>query len=224
MEHADLIDIFVRRTLAALRAGQDRALTPDEELALIAAPIRRCRNCDLALNRTQAVPGEGDSRALIMFVGEAPGATEDETGRPFVGAAGKFLEEMLADIGLGRRDVFIANITKCRPPDNRDPEPDEIAACRPWLRAQIAATQPKVICTLGRFAMNTLIDPCLQISKAHASTSPSTTPPPPCTSKVCATRSSPICAKCATSSSPATFGYSLDPPAQIRYILPCEPP
>lgn len=163
----DLTAEFVKRTLAALRAEQHHALTPAEELALIADPIRRCRNCTLALGRTQAVPGEGNPQALIMFVGEAPGATEDETGRPFVGAAGKFLEEMLADIGLQRSDVFIANITKCRPPGNRDPEPDEIAACRPWLLAQIAAIQPKVICTLGRFAMNTLIDPYLSISKAH---------------------------------------------------------
>ena len=102
-----------------------------------------------------------------MFVGEAPGAVEDETGRPFVGAAGQFLERMLADIGLRREDVFIANINKCRPPGNRDPEPEEIAACNPWLRAQIRVIRPRVICTLGRFAMNTLIAPELQISKAH---------------------------------------------------------
>ncbi len=167
MANRDLIGEFVTRTLAELRAHYPRPLSPAEELALIAGPIRQCRNCDLALTRTQAVPGEGHPRARIMFIGEAPGGTEDETGRPFVGAAGKFLEDMLADIGLRRHDVFIANITKCRPPGNRDPEPDEIAACTPWLRAQIAVIQPTVICTLGRFAMQTLIAPYLQISKAH---------------------------------------------------------
>ena len=129
--------------------------------------IRLCRNCDLALGRTQAVPGEGNPRALIMFVGEAPGETEDHTGRPFVGAAGQFLDTMLADIGLRRADVFIANINKCRPPGNRDPLPDEIDACAPWLGVQIDIIQPRVICTLGRFAMNALIDPLLQISRVH---------------------------------------------------------
>jgi len=141
--------------------------TPEVRLAELGRVIGLCRNCDLVLGRTQAVPGEGHPRAMIMFVGEAPGETEDRTGRPFVGAAGQFLEEMLGDIGLRRTDVFIANINKCRPPGNRDPQPDEIEACVPWLHAQIATIAPKVICTLGRFAMNTLIDPYLQISKAH---------------------------------------------------------
>ena len=102
-----------------------------------------------------------------MFIGEAPGATENETGRPFVGAAGQFLESMLADIGLQRSDVFIGNIIRCRPPSNRDPLPDEIEACHPWLRAQLRIIHPKVVCTLGRFAMHTLIDPNLQISRVH---------------------------------------------------------
>jgi len=136
-------------------------------LTFLAGQIRLCRNCDLCLGRRQAVPGEGNPRARILFVGEGPGATEDETGRPFVGAAGQFLEEMLAGIDLRREDVFIANITKCRPPGNRDPLPDEIEACAPWLQAQIAAIGPRVICTLGRFAMNALISPDLRISKAH---------------------------------------------------------
>lgn len=138
-----------------------------EELQRLAGIIRRCRNCDLVLTRTQAVPGEGHPHAAIMFVGEAPGQTEDDTGRPFVGAAGKFLEEMLADIGLRRGDVFIANINKCRPPGNRDPLPEEIAACTPWLHAQIAAIRPKVICTLGRFAMQVLVGEHLSITRAH---------------------------------------------------------
>jgi len=136
-------------------------------LAFLAGQIRLCRNCDLCLQRRQAVPGEGNPRARIMFVGEGPGATEDELGRPFVGAAGQFLDDMLAGIDLRREDVFIGNVTKCRPPGNRDPLPEEIEACAPWLRAQIAAIRPRVICTLGRFAMNALISPALQISKAH---------------------------------------------------------
>ena len=140
---------------------------PAEALAFLASQIRLCRNCDLCLGRRQAVPGEGNPEARILFVGEGPGATEDETGRPFVGAAGQFLDRMLADIGLRREDVFIANITKCRPPGNRDPLPEEIDACAPWLRAQIRAIRPRVICTLGRFAMNALISPDLRISKAH---------------------------------------------------------
>ena len=136
-------------------------------MTFLASQIRLCRNCDLCLKRKQAVPGEGNPEARILFVGEGPGATEDELGRPFVGAAGQFLEEMLAGIGLRREDVFIGNVTKCRPPGNRDPLPEEIEACAPWLRAQIRAIDPRVICTLGRFAMNALIAPALQISKAH---------------------------------------------------------
>lgn len=139
----------------------------EESLRGLAEKIHICRNCELACGRTQAVPGEGNPQATIMFVGEAPGATEDKTGRPFVGAAGRFLDVMLADIGLQREDVFIGNIIRCRPPENRDPNPDEIDACHPWMRAQLALIQPKVVCTLGRFAMNTLIDPSLQISKVH---------------------------------------------------------
>lgn len=146
---------------------EEPALSPAEQLAHLAQTIRRCRNCDLVLGRTHAVPGEGNAQATIMFVGEGPGATEDETGRPFVGAAGHFLDAMLADIGLQRADVFIANITKCRPPGNRDPLPEEIEACHRWLQAQIRIINPTVICTLGRFAMNALIDPHLQISRVH---------------------------------------------------------
>ncbi|MHB0937150.1 MAG: uracil-DNA glycosylase [Armatimonadota bacterium] len=146
---------------------EETAQSPADTLAFLAGQIRLCRNCDLCLKRRQAVPGEGNPQARILFVGEGPGATEDELGRPFVGAAGQFLDEMLADIGLNRADVFIGNVTKCRPPGNRDPQPEEIEACAPWLQAQIAAIRPRVICTLGRFAMNALISPTLQISKAH---------------------------------------------------------
>lgn len=138
-----------------------------EELAQLAKKIRVCRNCDLSLGRKLAVPGEGNPHATIMFVGEAPGATEDQTGRPFVGASGRFLDALLADIGLKRDDVFIGNVIRCRPPGNRDPFAGEIEACNPWMRAQLRVIRPQVVCTLGRFAMNTLIDPRLQISNVH---------------------------------------------------------
>lgn len=141
--------------------------TNAQELANLADTIRICRNCELVLGRKRAVPGEGNPQATLMFIGEAPGATEDQTGRPFVGAAGRFLESMLADIGLRREDVFIGNVIRCRPPENRDPFPREINACHPWMQAQLRIIAPKVVCTLGRFAMNTLIDPYLQITKAH---------------------------------------------------------
>jgi len=148
-------------------AEQDRALNTVEELERLAAQIRACTKCDLAAGRTQAVPGEGNPRAMIMFVGEAPGAKEDATGRPFVGASGKFLDNMLRDIGLERADVFIANVNRCRPPNNRDPNPVEVAACSSYLHAQIQTIRPRVICPLGRFALAVLVDPQWQISKVH---------------------------------------------------------
>jgi uracil-DNA glycosylase len=137
------------------------------ELETLAGRIRLCRNCDLCLTRTRGVPGEGNPRPPILFVGEGPGEKEDLSGRPFVGPAGQFFEEMLATIGLTRADVFIANVIKCRPPGNRDPLPEEIDACAPFLRAQIRLLQPPVVCTLGRFAMMTLLDPHLSISRVH---------------------------------------------------------
>lgn len=148
-------------------AEEGRALSATEELELLAEKIRVCRNCDLAWHRNLAVPGEGNPHARIMFVGEAPGAMEDRTGRPFVGPSGKFLDTMLRDIGLQRADVFIANVNRCRPPGNRDPNTDEVAACSPWLRAQLRAIQPRVVCPLGRFALEALLDPHLKISKVH---------------------------------------------------------
>ncbi|MBC7257325.1 MAG: uracil-DNA glycosylase, partial [Chloroflexi bacterium] len=117
------------------------------------AQIRTCQRCRLAKSRTLAVPGEGPLDAKIMFIGEAPGFHEDQQGRPFVGAAGQFLEELLASINLTRQQVFIANVIKCRPPNNRDPQPDEIEACRPFLEQQIALIKPKIIVTLGRYSM-----------------------------------------------------------------------
>lgn len=137
------------------------------ELDEIAQKICSCEKCkDLCKNCTHPVPGEGNSEAELMLVGEAPGAEEDRTGRPFVGAAGRFLEEMLSNIGLKRSDVFITNILKYRPPNNRDPLPDEIKECLPFLIAQIRVIKPKLIVLLGRHAMNVFF-PELKISQAH---------------------------------------------------------
>ncbi|MBD3246737.1 MAG: uracil-DNA glycosylase [Candidatus Omnitrophica bacterium] len=114
--------------------------------------IRSCQKCPLGKTRENAVPGEGDLQAKVMFVGEAPGANEDRQGRPFCGRAGKILDELLQTAGLKRDEVFIGNILKCRPPGNRDPKPDEIRTCTPYLNTQIELIQPKVLCSLGNFA------------------------------------------------------------------------
>ena len=143
------------------------AESPAAALEILASRIRVCHHCDLGDLRANAVPGEGKPDAKIMFVGEAPGAAEDKTGRPFVGASGKFLDSMLRDIGLERAEVFIANVNRCRPPGNRDPNAAEIAACSPYLRAQLHIIQPRVVCPLGRFALEVLVDPRLQVSKVH---------------------------------------------------------
>ncbi len=123
------------------------------ELTDLAKEVSTCTRCILAKTRTKAVPGEGPEHAAIMFVGEGPGFHEDQQGRPFVGAAGNFLNELLQSIGLKREDVFITNVVKCRPPGNRDPLPEEIEACRQFLDRQIALIKPKVVVTLGRFSM-----------------------------------------------------------------------
>jgi len=136
------------------------------ELTELYKEITVCQRCELAKSRTQTVPGEGPENAEIMFIGEAPGFHEDRQGRPFVGAAGKFLEELLASIGLTREDVYIGNIIKCRPPGNRDPLADEIAACKPFLDKQIELIQPKLIVTLGRFSMARYF-PNAQITRIH---------------------------------------------------------
>lgn len=119
----------------------------------IGAEVAECTACALAKSRLKTVPGEGPADARVMLIGEAPGYHENQQGRPFVGPAGKFLEELLAAAGLRREDVFIANVVKCRPPGNRDPQPDEIAACSRFLDAQIALIKPRVIVTLGRYSM-----------------------------------------------------------------------
>jgi len=128
--------------------------------------IKKCCACLLRGNCMQVVPGEGSSDAKIMFIGEAPGAEEDKQGRPFVGAAGKFLNQMLETINLRREDVFIANVLKCRPPDNRDPLPEEASACWLWLLEQIKTIRPELIVLLGRHAMERFL-PNQKISQIH---------------------------------------------------------
>jgi uracil-DNA glycosylase family 4 len=127
--------------------------------------IDKCE-CELKKTATQAVPGFGSAEADIVFIGEAPGKKEDELGRPFVGAAGKFLDEMLAAINLKREDIYITNIVKYRPPNNRDPLPEEKSACRAWLLEELKIISPKLIIFLGRHAMNNFF-PELQIGQAH---------------------------------------------------------
>lgn len=132
----------------------------------IASEVRVCPKCPLSKSRTKAVPGDGPVNAEIMFVGEAPGFHEDQQGLPFVGASGKYLEQLLELIGLTRKDVFITNIVRCRPPQNRDPERLEIETCEPYLDQQIALIQPRIIATLGRYSMAKFF-PDGKISKIH---------------------------------------------------------
>ena len=127
-------------------------------LEAIAAEVLQCRKCGLGSLRTNPVPGEGSPRARIMFIGEAPGADEDAQGRPFVGRAGQLLDKIIAACGLRRDEVFIGNILKCRPPDNRDPRPEEIVNCLPYLQRQIEAINPDVIVALGAHAAKTLLN------------------------------------------------------------------
>ena len=128
--------------------------------------ILKCEKCALCKTRTNVVPGEGSFKAEIMFIGEGPGKKEDEQGRPFIGAAGKLLDKLLAFINLRREDIYIANVVKCRPPQNRDPLPEEVDACRPWLDAQIEIIKPKLIVLLGRHSMDRFL-PNQKISIDH---------------------------------------------------------
>ncbi len=131
-------------------------LAPAAQLAAISARIEGCERCGLCATRSRVVPGEGAAQPEILFVGEGPGADEDRQGRPFVGAAGQLLDKMISAMGFAREAVFIANVVKCRPPGNRNPEPEEIAACLPYLDRQIDALRPKVICTLGNVPLRAL--------------------------------------------------------------------
>ena len=137
-----------------------------EILEQVAQEVSACERCILSYSRKKAVPGEGPANASIMFIGEGPGFHENEQGRPFVGAAGRFLEELLASIGMERTQVFITNVVKCRPPGNRDPLPEELEACSDYLERQIQAVNPKVIVTLGRFSMARYF-PNAKISEVH---------------------------------------------------------
>ena len=133
----------------------------------LSASLKDCERCRLSSGRTQVVFGVGNPKASIMFVGEAPGFYEDRQGEPFVGAAGKLLTELLQSIGLTRSDIYIANVIKCRPPNNRDPMPDEIETCKPFLLEQIQCIRPKLVCTLGNFATQTLLEKKVGITKVR---------------------------------------------------------
>ena len=137
------------------------------DLPELKTTLHDCQRCRLSSGRTQVVFGTGNPQADIMFVGEAPGFYEDRQGEPFVGAAGKLLTELLQSIGLSRADIFIANVIKCRPPNNRDPLPDEIDTCKPFLLQQIECIRPKLVCTLGNFATQTLLEKKVGITKVR---------------------------------------------------------
>jgi DNA polymerase len=141
-------------------------MNADEVLPQVASEVSVCTKCILHHSRKKSVPGDGPANAEIIFIGEGPGFYENEQGRPFVGAAGKFLEELLAGIGMRREQVFITNVVKCRPPANRDPLPEELAACSDYLERQIQAINPKVIVTLGRYSMARFL-PNAKISDVH---------------------------------------------------------
>ena len=132
-------------------------MSAEETVSQIAKEVSICTKCPLHEGRKKSVPGEGPANAEIMFIGEGPGFHENEQGRPFVGAAGKFLDQLLAQAGVTRADVFITNVVKCRPPGNRDPLPEELAACDTYLEAQINAINPSIIVTLGRFSMGKFV-------------------------------------------------------------------
>ena len=140
------------------------------ELEAVAAEVSACTRCELSKTRNLAVPGVGNANAEVMFIGEAPGWHENQQGKPFVGPAGHFLDELLQSISLNRSDVFIANVVKCRPPQNRDPLPDEIASCSDYLARQIAAIKPRLIVTLGRYSMTRFFPPGKGISALHGTT------------------------------------------------------
>lgn len=156
-----LIEIDVRRFLTSLKnMGIDSYVINDKTLLtlpLLKKEVKECRKCSLANTRSNVVFGEGSSKARLVFIGEAPGEEEDIQGRPFVGRAGKFLGQMIDRIGLRREEAYICNVLKCRPPNNRDPEPGEVEACKGYLLSQLELVSPKIICTLGRHAYNALL-------------------------------------------------------------------
>jgi len=141
------------------------ALVNIDTLDTIRLDIGDCQRCKLAPTRTNIVFGSGNPHAELVFVGEAPGFDEDQQGLPFVGRAGQLLTKIIESINLKREDVYICNVLKCRPPDNRNPEPDEVASCNPFMRRQLAAIRPKVVCCLGTFAAQTVLQVAAPISK-----------------------------------------------------------
>jgi len=165
----DYLGSGYRRERGAYHIDDDRPLDPAAEtdsLAAIAEEVHACRACRLCEGRHNAVPGEGVANPLVMVIGEGPGADEDSTGRPFVGRAGQLLDKMLAAINLDRkRNCFIANVVKCRPPNNRDPEVDEITACAPFLQRQLALLKPRAILTVGRVPTQALLGTTEGISR-----------------------------------------------------------
>lgn len=142
------------------------AATAQELLDQIATEVRSCTKCDLCKGTKNGVPGEGSASAEVLFIGEGPGFHEDRQGRPFVGPSGQYLEQLLAIIGMTRNQVFITNVVKCRPPGNRDPLPDELAACRDYLDRQLALIKPEVVVTLGRYSMERFF-PGQSITRIH---------------------------------------------------------
>jgi len=141
-------------------------MSPEENLDQISQEIKNCTKCDLHYSRKNGVPGEGPPNTATMFIGEGPGFHENEQGRPFVGPAGQYLDELLGSIGMKRENVFIGNVVKCRPPSNRDPQPEELNACSGFLDRQIQVLNPSVIVTLGRYSMAKFF-PHSKISQVH---------------------------------------------------------
>jgi DNA polymerase len=166
-QHAEMNEFFTGGFAAKGKGTRRETLRQEDEAAMaeaavelekIADEVRQCRKCPLGSLRTNAVPGEGNPKARIVFVGEGPGADEDAQGRPFVGRAGQLLDKVIGACGLERRDVYICNVLKCRPPENRDPRPEEIISCLPYLQRQIEIIGPEVIVALGAHAARTLLN------------------------------------------------------------------
>ena len=161
------LEIIERRADSQVGPGRLRAGPTSEDLDTIAAEARICTKCRLSKTRTQVVWGTGNPNADLMFIGEAPGRDEDLKGEPFVGRAGQLLTDIIKAMKLSREDVYIANVIKCRPPENRNPEPDELEMCRPYIRTQVELIKPRVIVTLGKFALQSLTGKASAVSAAR---------------------------------------------------------
>lgn len=155
----------VSKSVEVFKPVKESAIPTSESLETIRAEIGDCQRCKLAPKRTNIVFGSGNPNADLVFVGEAPGFDEDQQGLPFVGRAGQLLTKIIESINLKREDVYICNVLKCRPPDNRNPEPDEVAACNPFMKKQLATIRPKIVCCLGTFAAQTVLQTQAPISK-----------------------------------------------------------